>query len=116
MSKEIEKIIESFIQDKIETFLDQRLLKIEKSLEEHDKIINLENDRFEKVKDSLSSLKKEHKKSIRKLKTGDKRQNLKRKTKWVHLWLNFVVLLKILIKKYRVSNYQCKPPIILLQI
>ncbi|CAG9334690.1 unnamed protein product [Blepharisma stoltei] len=63
LSQELERIIECFIKDKFESFLNARLSNIEKTLEEHDKAINSNtelssNQQSEVFSDLLSQIEK----------------------------------------------------------
>ncbi|CAG9313435.1 unnamed protein product [Blepharisma stoltei] len=87
LSEKIEKMIECFIGDKFEAYLDKRLSNIENSLqehiksanEEHKKIIDSTDDQLANIKDSISKLINENKKSERDLK--DWKEELMLKTK-----------------------------------
>ncbi|CAG9317146.1 unnamed protein product [Blepharisma stoltei] len=79
LSGKIDKMIECFIGDKFEAYLDKRLSNIENTLQEHNKVIKSVNEEHKKIidwtnaqianiKDSISKLINENRKSERDLK------------------------------------------------
>ncbi|CAG9336085.1 unnamed protein product [Blepharisma stoltei] len=80
LTGEIEKIIESFIKNKFEKYLENKLSGLEKTLEKHDQIINSANDFVENLKDTISTLIAENEKSKKDFEEW--KQEVETKRKW----------------------------------